>query len=200
MSYENVKNYRQRLKERATYVLGNKCQCFGYDKCISALDFHHLNPDEKEFSFNDNTNRSWENTRKEIAKCILVCANCHREIHAGLIDNSLLQSSFDEERAKEIDCIVQNIKAKKIYYCKHCGAEVTEGNDCCPKCASIQRRVVDRPSREELKNLIRTIPFTKIGKKYGVSDNAVRKWCFSYQLPTKVSDIKQINDKDWELI
>ena len=55
-------------------------------------------------------------------------------------------------------------------------------------------------TREELKNLIRTTPFTTIGIKYGVSDNAVRKWCDKYNLPRTLSDIKQISDEDWELI
>lgn len=55
-------------------------------------------------------------------------------------------------------------------------------------------------SREELKKLIRTTSFTQIGKQYGVSDNAIRKWCDKYNLPRKVSDIKKISDKDWELI
>lgn len=45
--------------------------------------------------------------------------------------------------------------------------------------------------------LIRFKPFTQIGKDFGVSDNAVRKWCKSYNLPTKTSDIKSINSNDW---
>ena len=96
MSYENVKSYRLRLKQRAVYVLGGKCQCCGYDKCIQALDFHHVNPEEKEYNFNENANRSWDHTKEEIKKCLLVCANCHREIHAGFIDSTKLVSSYDE--------------------------------------------------------------------------------------------------------
>lgn len=52
--------------------------------------------------------------------------------------------------------------------------------------------------REELKKLIRTIPFTQIGKQYGVTDNAVRKWCDKYKLPRKVSEIKKYTDEEWE--
>ena len=200
MSYQNVKDFRQRLKERATYVLGDKCACCGYDKCIQALEFHHLNPAEKDFSFSGNTNRSWEDTRKEIQKCILVCANCHREIHYGLIDNSLLQSSFNEERAQEIDTIVENIKTHKIFYCKSCGKEVWRGNELCPECAAKARRKVERPSREELKQLIRNTPFTTIGKMYNVVDNTIRKWCIAENLPSKTKDIKSYSDEEWELI
>ncbi len=103
MSYENVKNFRSRLKERATYVLGGKCQNCGYDKCIQALEFHHINPEEKEFSFGTNTNRSWEATREELKKCILLCANCHREAHAGVISRErLLRLTFTKEEARMI--------------------------------------------------------------------------------------------------
>lgn len=198
MSYQIVKDYRARLKERATYVLGNKCQCCGYDKCLQALEFHHLNPEEKEFGFGENTNRSWATTRLELTKCILVCANCHREIHAGLIDNSNLISSFDEAKAQEIDQLVEDTKVHKIFYCKHCGAEVYQGNDCCSKCANILRRVVNRPSREELKELIYTQPFTTIARTYGVSDNSIRKWCRSYNLPTTKTEISSYNEIEWE--
>jgi len=45
--------------------------------------------------------------------------------------------------------------------------------------------------------MIRTTPFLQIGKKYNVSDNAVRKWCINYGLPSKKSDIKNISDEDW---
>lgn len=200
MGYNDIKNFRQRLKERAVYVLGGKCQCCGYDKCIQALDFHHLNPSEKDFNFNDNANRSWKATREEIKKCILVCSNCHREIHSGLINNNLLVSSFNEDRAKEIDDLVDKIKHRQMYYCRYCGKEVTRGNDVCPECFHFMSRKIERPSREEFKNLIRNNSFVSVGKMFGVSDAAIRKWCDSYKLPRKVSDIKKISDKDWENI
>lgn len=197
MSYQDIKNFRKRLKERATYVLGDKCQICGYDKCIEALEFHHINPEEKDFSFGSNSNRSWESTREEIQKCILVCANCHREIHYNLIQEEII-SSFNEEKAKEIDALVNNIKTHKVFYCKNCGIEVWKGNDLCPNCASKIRRKVERPSREELKFLIKNYPFTQIGKQFGVSDNAIRKWCISENLPNKSIIIKSFTDEEWD--
>ena len=53
-------------------------------------------------------------------------------------------------------------------------------------------------SREDLKHLIRTTPFLTIGKQFGVSDNAIRKWCDKYKLPRKVSEIKKYTDEEWE--
>ena len=55
-------------------------------------------------------------------------------------------------------------------------------------------------SREELKELIRNYPFTKIGNNFGVTDNAIRKWCDKYFLPRTKRDIKKYSDEEWELI
>jgi len=65
---------------------GEKCQCCGYDKYIGALEFHHIDPNEKDFSLSHRGYcYSWDKVKKELDKCILVCSNCHREIHAGII-------------------------------------------------------------------------------------------------------------------
>lgn len=199
MSYENVKNSRARLKNRAVYVLGGKCQICGYNKCQQALEFHHINPDEKSFTIQENCNRSWETVNSEIQKCALLCANCHREVHSGLID-SPQHSPYDETRAEEISNLIEDLKTHKVSYCKECGVEVYRGNDRCPSCAAKSKRKTERPSREELKKLIRTESFVSIAKQFGVTDNAVRKWCDSYGLPRKVSDIKQYSDEEWQNI
>ena len=56
---------------------------------------------------------------------------------------------------------------------------------------------INRPNREVLKNKIRTTSFVQIGKEYGVSDNAVRKWCKFYGLPSKTNIIKSLSDYEW---
>jgi hypothetical protein len=63
--------------------MGGKCSICGYDKCLDALDFHHVDPSQKEFSFRDRRGISRERLEIELAKCVLVCANCHREIHSS---------------------------------------------------------------------------------------------------------------------
>lgn len=65
---------------------GGKCQCCGYNRYVGALEFHHINSEEKDFGISaKGYTRSWERVKEELDKCILVCANCHREIHAGVI-------------------------------------------------------------------------------------------------------------------
>lgn len=77
-----VSKRRKKIKEMAIEYKGGKCCICGYDKCNSALDFHHTDETQKEFGLSvRGLTRSWERTRVELDKCILVCANCHREIH-----------------------------------------------------------------------------------------------------------------------
>lgn len=90
--------------------------------------------------------------------------------------------------------------SKQHYYCSDCGIELKTNAIRCPKCAHLQQRKTERPSREVLKDMIRSMPFTKIGQEFGVSDNAIRKWCDSMKLPRRTKDIKIISDEDWTKI
>lgn len=76
---------RQRVKELSVEYLGDKCQVCGYSKCPQALDVHHRDPSKKNFGIAaKGYTRSWEAIKKELDLCVLICANCHREIHAGI--------------------------------------------------------------------------------------------------------------------
>ena len=77
-------SYRKMIKNQIVEYKGGKCEICGYNKCIEALEFHHLNPEEKDFTISGGT-KGFEKLKPEIDKCILVCSNCHREIHSGLI-------------------------------------------------------------------------------------------------------------------
>lgn len=114
-----------------------------------------------------------------------VCPNCNQQLDT---------TGYKQMRVK--------YKPKKKYYCSQCGKEIScsSNSGLCVECSNLSLRVCERPSRQELKNLIRTKPFTKIGDMFGVSDNTIRKWCLAENLPAKVSDIKKISDIDWELI
>lgn len=76
-----VKKYRQNVKQKAIDMFGGKCSKCGYSKCNAALQFHHLDPTQKEIKISAPNNKSWEKVKEELKKCILVCANCHAEIH-----------------------------------------------------------------------------------------------------------------------
>ena len=90
--------------------------------------------------------------------------------------------------------------------CKKCGKPISKDSESglCRDCynkSRVEKNKANLPvSREQLKFLIRTLPFTKIGQKYNVTDNAIRKWCDKFNLPRKVSDIKKYSDQEWKYI
>lgn len=79
-----VVSWRQRTKLRAVFYKGGSCQLCGYDKSIRALQFHHLSNGEKDFNISS-VSKSWQTIKAELDKCILLCANCHAEVHDGII-------------------------------------------------------------------------------------------------------------------
>ena len=76
----NVVSWRQRTKVKLVEYKGGCCQICEYKKSIGALEFHHIDPNEKDFSISGKS-YSFERLKKEVDKCILVCSNCHIEIH-----------------------------------------------------------------------------------------------------------------------
>ena len=80
-----VTESRRKKKRLLVEYKGGNCKICGYKKCQRSLSFHHLNPEIKESTISHN---SWglERCKKEVDKCILVCSNCHGEIHEGIIE------------------------------------------------------------------------------------------------------------------
>jgi hypothetical protein len=84
MPYRNVKAWRKRVKQLLTQSFGGRCGCCSYDSCIEALEFHHLDPKEKDLGVSSwATTASFEKLAAEVEKCVLLCCRCHREVHAG---------------------------------------------------------------------------------------------------------------------
>jgi len=82
---EAVQKRRRRIREKAIDYKGGHCQVCGYSRCSEALEFHHLESTGKDFGISDRGyTRSWKRIVEELDKCILLCANCHREVHARL--------------------------------------------------------------------------------------------------------------------
>lgn len=83
-SSESVILWRKRTKIKLIEYKGGKCEICGYDRCNRALEFHHKNPSEKDFTISGRS-LSFDRLKDEVDKCLLVCSNCHSEIHDGLI-------------------------------------------------------------------------------------------------------------------
>ncbi len=171
---DSKKNWRQKAREYLAVAFGGKCTICGYDKVISALDYHHVDPKSKDSMLSTamRNGYAWKRVVEEARKCTLVCCRCHREIHAGVTKLPKNHAKFNEEYSDII-----KLKEREYDVCPMCNGEKLKLRDfCSSECSSLnQTKFV--VTKNELKELVSTTPFTRIGEKFGVSDNAIRKRC-----------------------
>lgn len=123
--------------------------------------------------------------------------NVHPTTISKIIHNCSWKEYSDDYELISYDIIgVGNEKIIYKYKCEMCNNDFeptyVEQIYCSKECANKAHRKVERPNKEELFRLIKNTSFIEIGRMYGVSDNAVRKWCKSYELPYKRNDIKNL--------
>ena len=170
-----------------------KC-CVCQENESVCLDFHHPDKTQKERNVSYFASvKNIESIVQEINKCVCVCANCHRKIHANLInvaDNNLVSVTVEQflEKFNAIKETTPDIGKRKRYKadpktCQDCGKEVWKGATRCRNCAGkLVPHKVPHPTKEELFKLLWEIPTLHIAKTYGVSHTTIAKWCKSYGL------------------
>jgi hypothetical protein len=171
---EAVKKWRRSCKERIITAMGGKCCVCGYRKCFAALALHHLDPSQKDFSFGKirANPKSWEVIVAEIRKCVLVCHNCHSEIHVGMAVVPSNAPRFDEAFA---DYKSLESEEKILTPCPVCGIlKPAHLVNCSLECAGRSRYKVDWDHidlAEELK--IKSV--VELAEELGCSDAAIHK-------------------------
>jgi hypothetical protein len=95
-----VHKRRKKVRSMAVEYKGGKCERCGYNRCIDALEFHHADPTQKDFNISSKGyTRSWKRVQAELDKCVMLCANCHRETHAKLaasVGNNGVKSGLNQ--------------------------------------------------------------------------------------------------------
>lgn len=127
-----------------------------------------------------------------------VCPNCNSQLNTTGFHGIKKYNQFGQKLKKDIA-----IKKSKYNYCIDCGKAISLRATRCKECQD-KTKIISPDnlpiSRDELKKMIRGTPFTAIGKKFGITDNAIRKWCKKLQLPFKSSVIKKYTDEEWNKI
>lgn len=156
-----VVRWRQRAKLKLVAGFGGTCCICGYNRCLQALDFHHLDPSEKDFSFSGyGATRAWSTLVKEACKCVLLCCRCHAEVHAGIITVPVDAPKFSAELAgKALPMRRRSVKRDTTY-----------------KPRAHLEKVPNRPRGKSLRELVLTSSRVAVAKKFNVSETAVRKW------------------------
>lgn len=259
---EAVKKWRRATKNRVVTAMGGKCVICGYNKCMDALELHHIISHDKEFGLGKilGNPAAWLKIVDELRKCVLLCSNCHRELHKELVELPKNHASFNEDyvqykyydnltgkciicgkptplsnitcssqcaakRSRSIDWYNVNLVTKiqagrtlnsiadelnispasvskriKKYHpelyqevryismhnkkCSVCGSKIRNStkSGLCFICYNLKKRKVERPSKEILQEEIKTNSWLALARKYGVCDNAIRKWARNYQI------------------
>jgi hypothetical protein len=167
---ERVKNWRRETKRKILEISGGKCTNCGYNKCPDALEFHHIDPSTKDFTFGSVSAhpKSWDKILQELQKCLLLCSNCHREVHAGVLSIDTLignrQLLIPKPRPDKIveECpICKSLKPIDLTYCS-------------AKCSDISKRKVDWSSFD-LSEHLKTKNNSQIARELNVSETTIRK-------------------------
>jgi len=189
-SYRN-KIRRYKIKCEVVKQKGNKCTICGWSGNIAAFHLHHIDPSKKEFTISGGPTSNWEKICEEIKKCNLLCANCHAIIHAKYDDKKFLE---DVEKYNGRDLKYSTIPWKNqthipILYKKECPyckkkyrTNIKNQKYCSWKCRNNSYQKCKRPSKEELKSLLSKNSVEGVGRLFGVTGNAIRKWSKSYQI------------------
>jgi hypothetical protein len=176
MKYQSrMSKIRRKNKIFAASCFGNCCGICGYSKCLKALEFHHLDPNLKDFSLSCKI-FSREKLIEELSKCVCLCSNCHREVHDGL--------AFIDKNVRRF--ILPKSPEKKIIYsdCAQCNVSFAGARKFCSvKCSNLSKRKAGWPSDEDLARLIWEFPKTTLSKVFGVSDRAIAKRCSKLKIP-----------------
>lgn len=117
------------------------------------------------------------------------CPNCNQQLDT---------TGYRNPYAKQKRASILSEKRKEKVTCPICGSNKSPSATKCWSCLKNERKSTIKPSREVLKDLIRTTGFMEIGNRYGVTDRAVAKWCKSENLPSTRKEIKSYSDEEQE--
>ncbi len=164
---------------------GGKCEMCPYCKpCPSAYSFHHRDPSKKDFTIGGKS-FSFKRLCKEVDKCDLLCVRCHAEVHDAEIadDREKAHAEHSEYIERRIGAGRRISAARRCDCCKRTfRPKALAQKYCSSRCSHRSQRVVKRPRKQHLARMIGKKSWVALGYRYGVSDNAVRKWARGYGL------------------
>jgi len=179
--------YRKQFKHNLVQYAGGYCAICTYKKSYRCLSFHHLNKSTKTFEINEATQKTLEEIAVELDKCILLCLNCHSEVHDEISDISDVKPIKNLEYLDIIKSLIQKDEKPLIiekYYCLDCNVEKKTSAARCVPCSQKYQEKVKWPEIEELIEMLKTSNKVLLAKQLGVSEAAIRKRLSKYMFNT----------------
>lgn len=191
-------------KLAAIEFMGGKCHFCNETKHPSSFQFHHTDPQTKDFTWDKLRMKAVDQVYNELKKTVLVCANCHSEHHSG--GNNWIELDIEKKRflsgleeAKRCDSAGDEftkpkpeltLKPRQVVPCESCGVlveriEVKSRVFCSPTCSQNGHLRIEWPEDDVLGQMIRSQSTLSLSKKLGVSDKAIKKRCASRGIDTK---------------
>lgn len=199
-------------KLAAIYYKGSKCEKCGWSGNHLGFDFHHIDPNEKEFEMNTlfQKRKSWNNIKKELDKCQLLCTSCHRLNHSSQlsdvpflafldiatkidfykdwIDEKILEKLNNEIKNKKCrkpyitdTYICQNNKCQKMFTKTHSANAIVKY--CSAKCRDLNNGQLEiPPTKEELEEMHQNMSWDKIANHFGITRRSIYKWRKKYNI------------------
>jgi hypothetical protein len=167
----SVSRRRRKLKVMAVEYMGGKCVMCGYNKCVNALHFHHLDPSKKEFTISSGNTIKFETIKTELEKCILICANCHAETHFKEKESEILEQ---EEYLKKV------VRPSIYVKCFNCGKDkkifnsyLRKKNFCTRQCKILYFYNEGWPTDADFLNMCEALNISDVSTKIGKSKTSV---------------------------
>lgn len=172
--YKHTQRWRTKARRWATEYCGGQCQGCRYSRYYGNLSFHHLADKDDSVSRLINRCTAWDVILREIDKCVLLCHNCHGEVHAGLRQCPKINK---EERAQNWQRLITERpipKKDQRHPCAFCKKPIPKTKKYCDqKCT---HRALERTKwPTNLRELVESSSTVAVAKSLGVSDKAVAK-------------------------
>jgi hypothetical protein len=169
-SSEAVKRWRKRSKELIVKSMGGCCQICNYAKTNSALELHHIDPSQKEMSFGGIRANpiAIHKIGNELKKCILLCSNCHKEVHEGIAVLPLIYTKFDEFFS---EIAIEEVTERKVIHNKKISISVAR-----------QRKILLTNAELHAMVEVHKGNVSSCARELDVSETAIRKRLKKYEM------------------
>jgi hypothetical protein len=169
--YQKLRGLKRKIK--FIELSGGCCKLCGYNKNVAAFEFHHRDPNQKDYQLDMRklSNTSMVKLIEEVEKCDLLCSNCHREIHSPDLEISNVKLLI-----QSVDDSITDVKEIGKPKCLDCGCDINYTHKRCVSCNNKNKRRSERPSLDVLLSEIEEYSQEWCAKKYGVSRSSIRRW------------------------